>query len=512
MSNLAYRQSKIQEKRKQTPWRDFVMEICSRSTLSYYRTKEGISRYPNSHRVGKLISYKDFFDRNVLQWLPSWDFLQDFISLMEIESLPIMLHYDQNENSDFSDQVQSSKNCYLSTAVIKDCENVLYSLSVKEWSKNIYSSTMVRDQSENIYESMGIINSSNIFFSKWIFNSSFVYTSYNLINCHYCIRCHDLENKKYYVDNNEVSKEVFQNELKMIQQQNTTLPMNNDLFSMNFQCNWLQRWILNYKIANGNNLVMVWSHEWNKNMYDIFTAWSPYGSDFYAVMGVWGSDNIYCTMNTTWSSHIFYSVFMVSCSFCLWCIGLKNKSYCILNKQYSKEERYEKVDEIFWQMEKEWTLGEFFPWSMCPFYFNDTAAYLIDNSFTKEEVTAKWYLWRDEPIKVDIPEWAKVVKTSELGQYEWRKVGEEGVIARRRHDDVAIHWTTKNDEWDPSTSVGMTQSWYIDPEILNVIIQDEAWNVYRIVKMEYDFILKHWLPLPRKHRLDRMKENFTIAS
>ncbi len=96
---------------------------------------------------------------------------------------------------------------------------------------------MVRDQSENIYESMGIINSSNIFFSKWIFNSSFVYTSYNLINCHYCIRCHDLENKKYYVDNNEVSKEVFQNELKMIQQQNTTLPMNNDLFSMNFQCN-----------------------------------------------------------------------------------------------------------------------------------------------------------------------------------------------------------------------------------------------------------------------------------
>ena len=51
---------------------------------------------------------------------------------MEIESLPIMLHYDQNENSDFSDQVQSSKNCYLSTAVIKDCENVLYSLSVKE--------------------------------------------------------------------------------------------------------------------------------------------------------------------------------------------------------------------------------------------------------------------------------------------------------------------------------------------------------------------------------------------
>ena len=58
---------------------------------------------------------------------------------------------------------------------------------------------------------------------------------------------------------------------------------------------------------------------------------------------------------------------------------------------------------------------------MNPFYFNDTAAYLIDPSFTKEEVIAKGYLWRDEPIKVDIPEGADVVKTSELGEYEgWR--------------------------------------------------------------------------------------------
>jgi hypothetical protein len=34
-------------------------------------------------------------------------------------------------------------------------------------------------------------------------------------------------------------------------------------------------------------------------------------------------------------------------------------------------------------------LGSFFPPIMNPFYFNDTAAYLIDPSFTKEEVTAK---------------------------------------------------------------------------------------------------------------------------
>jgi len=67
-------------------------------------------------------------------------------------------------------------------------------------------------------------------------------------------------------------------------------------------------------------------------------------------------------------------------------------------------------------------LGEFFSGWMCPFYFNDTAAYLIDPSFTKEEVTKAGYLRRDEPIKVDIPEGVETVKVSELGKFEGRMV------------------------------------------------------------------------------------------
>lgn len=76
---------------------------------------------------------------------------------------------------------------------------------------------------------------------------------------------------------------------------------------------------------------------------------------------------------------------------------------------------------------------------MNPFYFNDTAAYLIDDSFTKEEVEAAGYLWRDEVIKVDIPEGVEVVKTSELGEYEGYQ------------NDV----------------------WTIDPAILKKVIQDD---------------------------------------
>jgi hypothetical protein len=115
---------------------------------------------------------------------------------------------------------------------------------------------------------------------------------------------------------------------------------------------------------------------------------------------------------------------------------------------------------------------------MNPFYFNDTAAYLIDPTFTKEEVEAKGYLWRDEPIKVDIPANAELVKTGELNNYE-------GFNSEGKRT--------------------------INEEILKKVIVDDDGNMWRIVNMEYEFLVKYGLPLPRKHRLDRMKENFKIG-
>ena len=112
---------------------------------------------------------------------------------------------------------------------------------------------------------------------------------------------------------------------------------------------------------------------------------------------------------------------------------------------------------------------------MNPFYFNDTVAYLIDDSFTKEEVTKAGYLRRDEEIKVDIPEGSDVVESKNLAQFQW--FDSEG-------------------------------NWAINPDILKKVIKDEKWNVYRVVKMEYDFLMKYGLPLPEIHWLERIKLGF----
>ena len=128
-------------------------------------------------------------------------------------------------------------------------------------------------------------------------------------------------------------------------------------------------------------------------------------------------------------------------------------------------------------MEKDWILWDFFPWELNPFYFNDTMAWLLWD-FTKKEVEKEGYMWRDKEIKVDIPEWSEVISTKDLNNYQWY-----------------------NKNWE----------WNINKDILNKIIKDDKWNYYRIIKMEYDFLIKHWLPLPELHWMDRMKLNLGMS-
>ena len=79
--------------------------------------------------------------------------------------------------------------------------------------------------------------------------------------------------------------------------------------------------------------------------------------------------------------------------------------------------------------------------------------------------------------------------------------------------DLASRSSEQNPQSPPSSSTAPLQkepNWHIDPEIMNVVISDEQGNYYRIVKMEYDFLMKHALPLPTMHWLDRMKMGFRI--
>jgi hypothetical protein len=84
-------------------------------------------------------------------------------------------------------------------------------------------------------------------------------------------------------------------------------------------------------------------------------------------------------------------------------------------------------------------------------------------------------MWREEEIKVDISETAEIVETKNLPSYQ---------------------------------GFDSSGNWKINPEILKKVIKDSSGNYYKIVPIEYDFLMKYGLPLPKIHWLERIKSSF----
>ena len=103
------------------------------------------------------------------------------------------------------------------------------------------------------------------------------------------------------------------------------------------------------------------------------------------------------------SNEIEYAFNCYSCSNLFGCIGLRSKNYCILNRQYSKEEYEALVPKIKKHMQdmpykdsfgRTYGYGEFFPIDISPFVYNETVA---QDYFplTKDEALKRGYAWRD---------------------------------------------------------------------------------------------------------------------
>ena len=83
---------------------------------------------------------------------------------------------------------------------------------------------------------------------------------------------------------------------------------------------------------------------------------------------------------------------------CFGCFGLKQKQYCILNKQYLKDEYLKLKEQIIEHMRKTGEWGEYFPASVSPFAYNESMA---QDYFplTKGQALEKGYTWYDRPAR-----------------------------------------------------------------------------------------------------------------
>jgi len=326
-------------------------------------------------------------------------------------------------NSDYCNNASYLKNCYLcfNTNNDENCQYCVGSNYAKD-SLDCYASPKL----ELCY---GIIESSNSF---QCFNCSDIENCRNLrfceecINCNDCFGCFNLRSKSYYIWNKPYSKEEYFKEIEKIN------------FGSYSEVKKIEEKFNELKLKQPRKYIHG-IHNKNVSGEYIYNS-----KDSFNCFEVGGCENVRYSQNfapsvkdsydyTNWgeNSELIYEAcscgdncqnikFCFECwpavqdsEYCLechssanlfGCVGLRNKNYCILNKQYTKEEYEKLVPKIKKHMadmpyvdsrERTYAYGEFFPIEFSPLAYNETLAIEYFPK-TKQQATKEGYLWRDK--------------------------------------------------------------------------------------------------------------------
>ena len=318
-------------------------------------------------------------------------------------------------DSDYSNNVLNMKNCYF-VASVDGAEDCAYCFGAVLRAKNSFDLHQSTD-TEYSYELIDCQKSNKLFFSQYCDSCLNSWFLYDCRNCSNCFGCVGLRNKQYYIFNRPYSKEEYHKELEEMFGGYTNLMMAKEKFN-NLKLQVPRKFasiiksenVLGNDITNSRNCYRCFDLRNDvENERYVFRSFdhSRDGADAY---GAWnGAELFYECLSITaqrviGSSYIWggfdiqYSHNCFDCNNIFGCIGLRNKSYCILNKQYSKEDYEALILKIVGHMRKTKEYGEFFPPSIAPFAYNETVAQEYFQT-TKEKALANGFNWRDPEEK-----------------------------------------------------------------------------------------------------------------
>ncbi len=336
--------------------------------------------------------------------------------------------YTTMVNSDYTNIVSALKNCYLifNSDYDEDCAYGTY----VERSKNTYDTYMV-DQLDHCYECVNVRRSFKTFYSIDCENCVEVWLSRNLSGCTNCFGCINLRGKKYCIFNEQFDKETYEQKIaKLYDGNRDSLVALMKQFS-EFQMQFPRRYMTGTKNANvtgeyiNESKNVTKSYEIvggeevkysqfvfiakSKDIQDV-TMWGGGLERAYNCMGVGDSQNTIISCINCWAQcqNIYYCrEILASSSNLFGCTSVGSKNYCILNKQYTKEEYLELVPKIIKHMNdmpyvdkdgREYRFGDFFPSEISHFGYNETVA---QDHFplTKDQALQKGYAWKDEDVR-----------------------------------------------------------------------------------------------------------------
>ena len=412
---------------------------------------------------------------------PNRPFFEQFLELKNKVPRISLLNIN-SVNSEYCNNVEDHKNCYLVFAAQLN-EDCMYGRLMYR-NKFAVDSDFIQD-SELCYECIDCRKCHKCLYSENCEAGIDLLFCFDMRDCQNCIFSTNLRHKSYHIFNKKVSKEEYEAKKKEIFSSYQKLEEAKKEFDK-FKKEALVKYSHQIKCKNATGDYMYNCHdvvsgfdtEDAKNCkyvadaegtIDCFDMNNTYYKPELCLdsMGMLTAYNIKHSVYALYVSHIEYSDSMTNCESCFGCVGLRKKKYCILNKEYLKEEYLKLKERIIESMKKEGTYGDFFPPSLSPFGYNETLAQEY-YPMNEKEAKEKGFNWQKE--------------TS--GTYDKETIKEKDM---------------------PQTIEEVTE------DILDqVLVCKDCKKNFRITKAELDFYKRMNLPLPHKdfecRHQDRMKK------
>jgi hypothetical protein len=312
----------------------------------------------------------------------------------------------------YANMCNRSSNCYFVFGCV-DNEYCDYGHIV--WNSKECVDCLYVYKSEYCYECTDVLESSRLLYSQECTNCVDSVGLFDCRGCTNCIGCVGLRNQSYHIFNQQVSKEAyakFQEQYPLHDQANIT-------YILSQMKNIVARTPLPY-IYGSKNVNVSGNHIYNskniQNSFDIKGGEnSAYGGtvrtmiDSYDINFTPDIENSYeCIFASKFglkfchividSTEAVYSEFCFNCNHVFGCIGLRKKEYCILNKQYTKEEYEILVPQIIAAMKARGEWGEFFPITLSPFAYNESTANEYFPLSQNEAIQAGYRWQHDIPV------------------------------------------------------------------------------------------------------------------
>ncbi|OGF90627.1 hypothetical protein A3H65_02560, partial [Candidatus Giovannonibacteria bacterium RIFCSPLOWO2_02_FULL_45_14] len=334
--------------------------------------KEIISMYDKNH-IAPVYCYDCWHSDkwNPMDYGNEYDLKITFFEQIKnlVQKVPCLaLEGYKNTNATYSNFTWLSKNVYLSPSTLSS-ENVAYSKAIY-YARDIFESYRF-NYSELAYEGINGQKNSRVKFLQNSYECLDSYFLYDCVNCQNCFMSSNLRHQKYVFRNKKLAKEEYEQKMREIDfgsyEQIVDLIKEYESAKLSSVRKFIDSKnvtnVTGDSITNSKNSIQCFNIEKCEDVkyffqgleikdgMDLTGAGGPAEILYEGVnVGYQDTNILFCLNSYIGCIELKYDNQCSNSQYIFGCVGLRNKQYCILNKQYAKEEYETLVPKIIKHM------------------------------------------------------------------------------------------------------------------------------------------------------------------